>query len=174
MRPNNRYRSLTLQLTRGAVIAALYTALTYLAAIFGLSSGVIQFRLSEMLCILPLFIPEAVPGLFIGCLVSNLVSTLQTGVAVWDVVFGSIATLIGAIGARLLRKLPEKLIWISTLPTIVANALIVPPVLIFAYGVEDAFMFLVLTVGLGELVCAGFGGYFLYKILKPREKTIFH
>ena len=169
MRSNDRYRSLTLQLTRGAVIAALYTVLTYLAALFGLSSGVIQFRLSEMLCILPLFIPEAVPGLFIGCLVSNLL----TGAAVWDVIFGSLATLIGAIGARLLRRLPEKLVWVATLPTIVANALIVPPVLILAYGVEDAFIFLVMTVGLGELVCAGVGGYFLYRMLKPREKMIF-
>ena len=122
-----------------------------------------------MLCILPLFIPEAVPGLFIGCLVSNLL----TGAAVWDVIFGSLATLIGAIGARLLRRLPEKLVWVATLPTIVANALIVPPVLILAYGVEDAFIFLVMTVGLGELVCAGVGGYFLYRMLKPREKMIF-
>ena len=171
MRSNDRYRNLTLRLTRGAVVAALYTVLTYLATIFGLSSGVIQFRLSEMLCILPLFIPEAVPGLFIGCLVSNM---LTPGAEIWDVIFGSIATLIGAVGARLLRRLPEKLIWLSTLPTIIANALIVPPILILVYGVEEAFMFLVMTVGIGELVCAGFGGYFLYRVLKPKEKMIFH
>ena len=58
----------TLYLTRGAIIAALYIALTYVASIFGLSSGVIQFRISEVLCILPLFFPEAIPGLYIGCL----------------------------------------------------------------------------------------------------------
>ncbi len=169
MRSHDSYRNLSLRITRGAVIAALYTALTMLAALLGLSSGVIQFRLSEMLCILPLFLPEAVPGLFIGCIIANLL----TGAAVWDIIFGSIATLIGAIGARLLRKLPEKFIWLSTLPTVLSNALIVPAVLILAYGLEGGYGFFFLTVGLGELVCAGVGGYLLYRMLKPRENMIF-
>ena len=137
-----------------AVIAAMYVTLTWLSSILGLSSGVIQFRFSEFLCILPVFMPEAIPGLFVGCLISNLISTANP----WDILFGSLATLIGAVGTYLLRKLPRGLIWLASLPPIISNMLIIPPVLILAYGAEEAYWFLALTVGLGELVCAGFGG----------------
>lgn len=155
----------TLYLTRGALIAALYVALTYAAALFGLSSGPIQFRISEALTILPIFLPEAVPGLAIGCLIANLIS----GGVFWDVIFGTLATLIGAIGARLVGRLTQKHIWLATLPTVFANMLIVPPVLIFAYGVPDAYLYLVLTVGIGEIVCAGVLGTALgYSIKKSR------
>ena len=74
-------------LTQGALIAALYTALTYLINYFGLANGAIQVRISEALTILPVFTPAAIPGLFIGCLLSNLL----TGAAIWDIVFGSLA-----------------------------------------------------------------------------------
>ena len=87
-------------LTRGALVAALYVALTYFATLLGLSSGVIQFRFSEALCILPIFIPEAVLGLTVGCLISNIIA----GAVLWDVVFGTLATFIGALFARLLRE----------------------------------------------------------------------
>ena len=153
----------TLYLTRGALIAALYVALTYTAALFGLSSGPIQFRISEALTILPIFLPEAVPGLTVGCLIANLIS----GGVFWDVLFGTLATLIGAIGARLIGKAVKKHIWLTTLPTVISNMLIVPPVLIFAYGVPDAYIYLVLTVGIGEIVCAGVLGTALgYSIRK--------
>ena len=147
-----------LYLTRGALIAALYVALTYLSAILGISSGVIQFRISEALCILPIFMPEAIPGLFIGCLISNM----STTAVVWDIIFGSVATLIGAIGAGALRFLPHKFKWAATLPTILANAIIIPFVLIYAYGAEDSYLFIVATVSIGEIVCAGIGGAALY------------
>ena len=153
-----RNNNAALYLTRGAMVAAMYVALTYFSALFGLSSGVIQFRISEALCILPIFFPEAVLGLTIGCIISNLI----TGALVWDIIFGSLATFIGALGARLLRKLPEKLIFITTLPTLFANALIVPLVLMYAYGAEGAYIYFSLTVGLGELVCAVVGGTILY------------
>ena len=78
-----------------AVIAALYVVLTYLAAAFNLSSGVIQVRFSEALTILPVFTPAAIPGLFVGCILANAL----TGAVVIDVICGSIATLIGAVGA---------------------------------------------------------------------------
>ena len=152
----------TLYLTRGALIAALYVALTYVSTVFGLSSGMIQFRISEMLCVLPLFFPEAVMGLTVGCLIANLVS----GCVVWDIVFGSIATFIGAICARAFVKAPERMKWLATLPTILSNALIVPFVLIYAYGVPDAYYILMLSVGLGEVACAGIGGSLLYYSLK--------
>ena len=92
----------TRALTQGAVIAALYVALTYLASLMGLSSGVIQVRLSEALCILPIFLPAAVPGLAVGCLLANAL----TGAVVMDIVLGPVATLAGALGTRLLRATP--------------------------------------------------------------------
>ena len=147
------------------MIAALYVALTYFSNLFGLANGAIQFRISEALCILPMFFPEAVPGLFIGCLISNLITSAN----VFDIIFGSFATLLGAIGARLLRRLPTRLLWLATLPTVLSNILIVPPVLIFAYGATDAYLWLVLTVGIGEIVCAGLGGTMLGYSLKKTK-----
>ena len=152
-----------LRLTRGSLIAALYVALTYLATIFGISSGVIQFRLSEALTILPVFMPEAIPGLFVGCIISNL---MTPGVHPLDILFGSLATLIGAALCYLMRKLSPKLMWLATLPTIFANAIIVPFVLMFAYGVEGSYFFFMLTVFIGEAVCAGIGGTCLYYSLR--------
>ena len=102
-------------------------------------------------------------GRKIGRIVANLIS----GGIIWDVIFGTVATLIGAIGARIIGRFTKKHIWIATLPTIIANALIVPPVLIYAYGVPDAFLYLVLTVSVGEIVCAGILGTALgYSIKK--------
>ena len=158
----NGSRNLTRYTVRGAAVAALYFGLTALSMSMGLASGVIQLRISEALCILPIFMPEAVAGLFVGCLLSNIFA----GGAAWDIIFGSAATLIGAIGAYALRKLPEKFMWVTPLPTIAANAIIVPPVLIFAYGVPDAWWFIALTVSIGEIICAGLGGYGLYRVIK--------
>ena len=145
-----------LRVARGGVIAALYVALTYLAAALGLSSGVIQFRISEALCILPIFLPEAVPALAIGCLVANLL----TGSLIGDVIFGALATLIGALGAYLLRRANPVL---ATLPTVVANMVIVPFVLLFTYGLEGSYFFFMMTVALGEIVCATILGSILAK-----------
>ena len=155
----------TLALCRGAIVAALYVALTYVSFAFGLASGVIQLRLSEALCILPLFLPEAIPGLAVGCLIANLV----TGSALWDIIFGSIATLIGAVGAYLLRRLPEKLKFVATIPTILANALIVPFVLIYAYGATDGYFFILSTVTIGEIISAGVFGTLLYYGMKKSK-----
>ena len=113
--------------------------------------------------ILPIFLPEAVSGLAIGCLIANLIS----GSVFCDIVFGTLATLLGAIGARLIGRITKNHIWLATLPTVFSNVLIVPPVLIFAYGVPDAYFYLVLTVGIGEVVCAGILGTALgYSIKK--------
>lgn len=149
-------------LTVGALVAALYVVLTMLSSMLGLSSGVIQLRFSEALCILPVFFPSAVYGLFIGCIISNILANA----VIWDVVFGSIATLIGALGALALRRLPEGLIWLSTLPTVLANAIIVPYVLVYAYGASEAIYFIMLTVFIGEAISAGVGGTLLYHSLK--------
>ena len=155
----------TLYLTRGALIAALYVALTYASSLFGLSSGVIQFRISEMLCILPVFLPEAVVGLTIGCFIANL----ATGALIWDIIFGTVATFIGAVGAVLVRKLPQKLLWLAPIPTVLSNSIIIPFVLIYAYGVSDAYPFLMLTVAIGETVCAFILGLLLCCSLKKTK-----
>ena len=160
-------RSSILYLTRGAAICALYVALTYLASLLGIASGVIQFRLSEMLCILPIFFPEAIVGLTLGCAIANFL----TGAVVWDVIFGAVATLIGALGAWFLRKLPEKLKFIATLPTVLANMIIVPFVLIYAYGAAESYPFLMLTVGIGETVTAAVLGTSLYYTFKKINIT---
>ena len=86
-------------ITQGAVIAAIYVVLTYIVSLLGLTNGVIQVRLSEALTILPVFTPAAIPGLVVGCVISNIL----TGAVIWDVIFGSLATLIGAIGTYMLR-----------------------------------------------------------------------
>ena len=148
----------TKNLTLGATIATLYVVLTGLSRLFGLDSGVIQVRFSEALCILPVFTPAAVPGLFIGCLLSNILA----GGIVWDVVFGSLATLIGAVGTRLLRKKR----FLAVIPPILANVLIIPFVLSYAYGFSGGIPYFMLTVGLGEVISCGIFGLFLYEALK--------
>ena len=158
MKRSNSYARVALITTRGAMVGALYVILTMLSSFLGLASGAIQFRLSEMLCIMPIFFPEAIAGLFIGCAIANFI----TGAALWDIIFGSLATLIGAVGAYLMRRLPKKLKWLATLPTVIANALIIPPVLIFVYQVPDAFYLLMLFLFIGEAVCAGILGTMLY------------
>ena len=148
-----------LRVSRGGVIAALYIALTHLAALLGLASGVIQFRISEALCVLAIVLPEAIPALAVGCFVANL----TTGCLILDVVFGSAATLIGAVGAYLLKKAPT---WVATLPTVLANAVIVPFVLMFVYKLEGGYIFFFATVAIGELACATVLGTILAKSLK--------
>ena len=134
-------------ITLSATIAALYVVLTLVSAIFGLSSGAIQVRISEALCVLTFFTPAAVPGLTIGCLVANLI----TGANLLDVVFGTLATFIGALGGYYLRN--NK--WLITIPTVVANTIIVPLVIVYGFGVTDMTLpFIAFTVCLGELISA--------------------
>ena len=162
----NKKNSILLpDLTQGAMIAALYVVLTFIANLAGLASGVVQVRLSEALTILPVFTAAAVPGLAVGCVLANLL----TGCAIWDVVFGSLATLIGAVGTRLLRKKNPVL---AVLPPILSNIIIVPLVLQRVYGVEDAYWYLAMTVGAGEIISCGVLGLLLYRSLKNTK--IFH
>ena len=143
------------KLAFGGVIAALYVVLTVVANAVGLASGAIQVRISEALTILPVFTTAAIPGLTAGCVLANLV----TGCLPWDIVFGSLATLLGAIGTRMMRKKPM-LAWI---PPVISNMAIIPIVLQQVYGVPDAWWYLVLTVGAGEVISCGLLGVLLYR-----------
>ena len=140
-------------LARAGMIAALYIVLTMIFQ--PISFGPVQFRISEALTILPALTVDAVPGLFIGCVLANLV----TGCLPWDIVFGSLATLLGAIGTRMMRKKPM-LAWI---PPVISNMAIIPIVLQQVYGVPDAWWYLVLTVGAGEVISCGLLGVLLYR-----------
>lgn len=144
-----------------AIIAALYVVLTYLASAMGLASFAVQVRFSEALTILPIFTPAAIPGLFIGCLLANIL----TGCALWDVVFGSLATLVGALGTFFLKK--HKIL--ATLPPIISNTIIVPFVLLNVYKLEGTYWFFALTVFLGEIISCGVLGSLLRKSLEKRN-----
>lgn len=155
----------TIKLTQAAVIAALYVVLTMLANALGLANYAIQVRFSEALTILPFFTPAAVPGLFVGCLLSNII----TGCAPWDVVFGSLATLVGALGTWALRK--HK--WLAPLPPIVANIIVVPLVLSYVYKLEGSLIYFAITVGIGEIISCGLLGMVLLFALDKRKNQIF-
>ncbi len=147
----------SLFLTHAALIAALYVVLTLLSAQLGLASGNIQVRISEALMVLPFFTVAAIPGLTVGCFLANLL----TGCALPDILFGPIATGIGAWGTYILRKKGKKL---ALIPPIFANAVIVPLILRYAYGIRPLW-FCLLTVSAGEMISCGILGSFLMKVL---------
>ena len=161
-----RRNTTTAYLTRAAAVAAIYVVLTLLSMFLGLDKGAIQLRFSEALCVLPMLMPSAVPGLFVGCLISNII----TGCAVWDIIFGSLATLIGAFGAYLLRNLPEKIKLLGTIPNILSNSLIVPLILMYAYGVEGTYFVLMGPILLSEIICSGVFGTVLYYTVRELIK----
>lgn len=154
-----------LYLTHAAMIAALYVVLTMIANAMGLAKGNIQIRFSEALTILPFFTPAAIPGLYVGCLISNI----ATGAALPDVIFGPLATLLGALGTWALRKTNK---WFAPLPPILANACIIPPVLKYAYGIIPIW-FSVITVTLGEIISCGIFGMILLSALLRYRRQIF-
>lgn len=137
--------------THSAAIAAIYVILTLVFA--PMSFGAVQVRIAEALTILPLFTPAAVPGLFVGCLIANVLG----GAILWDVLFGSLATLIGAILGRMLRKNR----WLVPIPAIISNSIIVPLVLCYGYGINMPLILMALYIAIGEIV----GCYVLGEIL---------
>jgi len=161
-----KHKNNILFLTYAAVIAALYTVLTLVSGVFGLSGGMIQVRISEMLTVLPYFTPAAIPGLFVGCIISNML----TGAMVLDTVFGSIATLIGAIFTYLLRKKSPRF---APIPPIAANTLIIPLVLKSVYGLEDGLPFIYISIFAGEFISCGILGFILLVQLKKHYPNLF-
>ena len=167
-------------ITQAAAIAALYVVLTLLANALGLANYAVQVRFSEALTILPYFTPAAIPGLFIGCVVANTL----TGCMLLDTIFGSLATLVGALvtyyiahgfkpsdaGFYNTSKVKK---WLCPIPPIVANVIVVPPVLIYVYHMEGTLPLFMLTVGAGEVISCFILGMILLFALEPRKDVIF-
>jgi uncharacterized membrane protein len=141
-------------LTLAAMVAALYAVMSYFANIFGLAYGPVQFRFAEALTVLPFLFPATAPGLFIGCLIANLLSPY----GFLDIIFGSLATLLAALWTM---KMPNK--WLAPLPPVVCNVVIVSGVIAFQQAQAGeaflpAYLFNAATIGLGEaVVCYGLG-----------------
>lgn len=159
-------------MVQAAMIAAIYVVLTFIANAFGLANYAVQVRFSEALTILPFFTPAAIPGLFIGCLLSNIL----TGCALPDIIFGSLATLIGALGTYMLRRWK----WCAPICPILANTIIVPLVLIYGYrllmegmSVLQCFGYYCLTVGAGEIISCGILGMILLFSLEKYQHILF-
>ena len=154
----------TFFVVQGAMIAAIYVVLTFTFEPFSFNE--IQLRIAEALTILPVFTPAAVPGLAVGCLIANTLC----GAPLPDVLFGSLATLIGAVGTRMLQSRNPAL---AVIPPIAANMLIIPFVLRYAYEVPLPIPLMMVTVGLGEAVSCGILGLLLHKALYTHRKSIF-
>lgn len=152
-------------ITQAAMIAALYVVLTLLANALGLANYAVQIRFSEALTILPYFTLAAVPGLWAGCVLSNLL----TGCMPLDILFGSLATLLGAAGTYFFRK--KKLL--APVFPILANTLIVPLILAYVYRFEGSLPYFMLTVGLGELLSCGVLGMALLGALEKYKNILF-
>ena len=149
----------TKYLAKAGIIGALYAVLTIVLA--PISFGMFQCRISEALCVLPCLTGAAVPGLFLGCLAANLI----TGAPVYDVIFGSIATLLGAWGTlHLSRRKASK--FLIPLPTVLCNAVIVGLVLRYAYQIQAPLLLIMLLVGAGEAVACYLLGLPLLKLLQ--------
>ena len=148
----------------GGVIAAAYVALTLLSSFLGISSGFIQLRLSEALCILPIFTPAAVPGLFVGCIIGNLI----TGSMITDIICGSLATLLGALGTYFLRKNR----YLAVIPPILVNAIILPFIFIFVYGSSKSYFYFLASIFISEFIMVALLGSILYSALE-KYPTIF-
>ena len=154
----------TVLIAQSAIIAAIYVALTLTFA--PISFGAIQFRISEALCILPYFTFAGVPGVTLGCLLGNILG----GAALPDIIFGTLATFIGAVLSFQVRSISK---WLVCVPPILSNTLIIPFVLRFAYGVPDMIPYLMLTVGIGEVLAIAVLGNILLTALEPKKSLIF-
>ena len=154
-----KIKSSVLYITQSAATAAIYVVLTVLFQ--PVSFGAVQLRVSEMLIVLPMFTSAAVPGLFIGCFFANILG----GAVFWDVVFGSMATLIGAYFSYMLRNNR----WLVPIPAVLSNALTVPFILKFAYGVDVPLPLLILYITAGEFISCYICGEILISAIQKHS-----
>lgn len=140
-------------ITISAMIAALYVVLSYICESLGLLRYAVQLRIPEALCVLCAFTPYAIPGMTLGCFLTNLL----TGCAAIDIIVGPIATFLGAVCGRIIAskmKHSPLSLCLATIPTFLFNTLLMPPVIMYAYGSEYALPLVFVTVGAGELISA--------------------
>lgn len=149
------------KIATGGIIAALYIVLTFFAETVGLASGAIQVRFSESLTLLPCLTSAAIPGLTVGCFLANFL----TGCAFWDIIFGTLATFLGAVGTYFLR---DKKIF-AWIPPVLSNSIIVPIILVEVYGVEDFFYLIALQIFTGEVISCGILGSIVLKISEKHK-----
>ena len=137
------------RITLPAMVAALYVLLGLISHALGIGSLQIQVRLSEMLTVLPVISPAAIPGLFVGCLLNGIL----TGAMLPDIIFGSLATLAAALLTRALKKNR----FLAVLPPILVNTAVVPLILRYAYGIRPIWLSFI-TVFIGQTISAGILG----------------
>lgn len=152
----------TLFISRAAAVAAMYIILTELSALAGMSSGAVQLRISEALTVLPAYTVSAVPGLTVGCLISNIL----TGGTVWDMTIGTLATLFGAVFTRLLSKHR----YLAPVPPVIFNSIGVPAVICLSAGQWNMYFWYMLTVFIGEAVSCGLFGSLLNICIQKNRK----
>lgn len=160
--PHERVKKIVM----GAAAAALYALLTL--AIAPISSGLMQLRLSEGLCVLPYFLPDAAWGLFIGCAIANLL----TGAMWFDILFGSIATLTAALITAYLGKRGASK-WLAPLPAVIINAFIVGAVLCFGYRVGVDYPLCILYIAAGQGISCYAVGMPIMAAVAPLKKWLF-
>ncbi len=173
-----------LSITRAAIIAALYVILTFLSNALGLASGLVQVRISEALAVMCVFTPAGVYGITIGCLLSNIF----TGCLLPDVIFGTLATLIGAVGTRIVgtkaagigavgtrivgtKAAGHRSMYLALLPTVISNSLIIPLVLYYVYGFRPLWLCF-LTVFAGEVISCYVFGIPLYLLINKNKRAL--
>lgn len=162
-KPNKKFT--VRDLSQGAIIAAVYAILTISLA--PISSGLIQCRVAEAMCVLPFFTFSAVPGLFIGCLIANLL----TGAPIYDVLFGSLATLLAAyITFKMRNRVPK---YLAPLPSVVVNALVVGWLLTYVYQVGVGFWVAAGYVALGQAIACFALGLPLMSLLERFRGKLF-
>lgn len=163
----------TKYLIQGAMIAAIYFVLTY--AVAPISSGLLQCRISEALTILPFFTPAAVPGLFVGCLVANLIMMFTVGLLPLDVIFGSLATLVAAYLSYVIsRRVPPKVgRWLAPAPAVIVNALVVGWLLSNVYQVGVSFAVSAFYVAAGQIIACYVLGMPLLFLLDGYKEKLF-
>ena len=169
----NSNKTLSRYIVTAALIAAAYTALTYISAALGIAYGNVQFRLSEALNVLALFTPAAVPGLTVGCFLGNIASPF----GLVDVLIGTVATLLSALNIRLIAKFAGKTTpFLTVLPPTVFNAVLIGLEIVWFLpsGVTFVgFLISALEVAVGEIAVMSALGIPLYYIVKKRARILF-
>lgn len=150
-------------LTQAGLVAAIYTALCLVFQPISFGFSGVEMRISEALSLLPVVMPAAVPGLFVGCLLANILG----GATILDIVFGSLTTLAAAI---LTRKLRRKFCF-AALPPVVLNAVVVGTLLRYAYGLQLPLLICMGSIALGQAAaCYGLGAVVLRAMEKLPER----